>query len=100
LKVSEKEIEYRVGLIYQDFKLTIIYSNSYWFRYFSDGSRLWIVADKKHAKRFKQQSHCILKGYFDGSFLNFSRFPTDVSMYLLLWDPKSPDGKGIEMPIE
>jgi len=100
LKVSEKEIEYRVGLIYQDFKLTIIYSNSYWFRYFSDGSRLWIVADKKHAKKFTEGFHCVFKGYFDGSFFHLNKFPTDVSMYLLLWDPKSPDGKGIEMPIE
>jgi len=99
-KVSEQEIEYRTHLVYQNVKFTILYSKSNWFQYFSDGSRLWIVANKEHAKRFKQESRCILKGYFDGSFLNFSRFPTDVSMYLLLWDPKSPDEKGIEMPIE
>jgi hypothetical protein len=99
-KVSEKEIEYRTHLAYQNVKLTILYSKSNWFQYFSDGSRLWIVANKEHAKLLKQKSHCILKGYFDGSFLNFSRFPTDVSMYLLLWDPKSADEKGIEMPIE
>jgi hypothetical protein len=99
LKVSEKEIEYRVGLIYQDLKLTVIQSNSYWFRYFADGSRLWIVADKKNAKYFGELG-CHFKGYFDGSFFSMDRFPTDVSMYLLLWDPKSPDEKGIEMPIE
>jgi hypothetical protein len=99
-KVSGKEIEYRVGLIYQDLKLTIIYSNSYWFRYFSDGSRLWIVADKKYAKKFTKEFHCVFKGYFDGSFFHLDKFPTDVSMYLLLWDPKSPDEKGIEIPIE
>ena len=32
-----------------------------------------------------------LKGYFDGSVLNLLRFPTDVSMYLLLFDPSSPE---------
>jgi hypothetical protein len=99
-KVSEKEIEYRTHLVYQNVKFTILYSKSHWFQYFSDGSRLWIVANKEHAKRFKQQSHCILKGYFDGSFLNFSRFPTDVSMYLVLWDPRSRDEKGIDIPLE
>ncbi len=98
-KVSEKEIEYRVGLTYQNLKLTIITSHSYWFRYFADGSRLWIVADKKHAK-YLRESGCVFRGYFDGSFFSMDRFPTDVSMYLLLWDPKSPDEKGIEMPIE
>jgi len=41
-----------------------------------------------------------LKGYFDGSFLNLNRFPTDASMYLFLWDPKSPEERGIELPIE
>jgi hypothetical protein len=61
---------------------------------------LWIVSDKKNAKRFKEEVPCVFKGYFDGSFLNFNRFPTDVSMYLFLWDPNSPDEKGIDMPIE
>jgi hypothetical protein len=99
-KVSEKEVEYRIYLIYQNIKFNIIYSRSHWFRYFSDGSRLWIVADKINAKRFIEKSPCILKGYFDGSFLNYNRFPTDASMYLFLWDPSSPDEKGIDMPIE
>jgi hypothetical protein len=40
------------------------------------------------------------KGYFDGSFLNFTKFPADASMYLFLLDPKSPGEKGIDMPIE
>jgi hypothetical protein len=52
------------------------------------------------AKEIKDKSPCVLKGYFDGSFLNFNRFPTDASMYLFLWDPKFPGEKGIEMPIE
>lgn len=99
-KVSEKEIEYRIYLTYQNVKFSIIYSSSHWFQYFSDGSRLWIVADKTNAKKLKKEFSCVLKGYFDGSFLNFNRFPTDVSMYLLLWDPQSPKEKGIEMPID
>ena len=78
----------------------MIYSKSHWFQYFSDGSRLWIVSDRRNAKRFKEEILCVFKGYFDGSFLNFNRFPTDVSMYLFLWDPSSPDEKGIDMPIE
>ena len=100
LKVSEKEVEYRTHLVYQNIKFTILYSKSHWLKYFSDGSRLWIVANKGYARRFKQEFQCILKGYFDGSFLNFSKFPTDVSMYLLLWDPASREEKGIDIPLE
>jgi hypothetical protein len=48
----------------------------------------------------KENSPSVLKGYFDGSFLNFNKFPTDASIYLFLWDPKSPEEKGIDMPIE
>jgi hypothetical protein len=99
-KVSEEEIEYRTNLMYQNIKFSIIYSRIHWFQYFKDGSRLWIVADKINAKRFKEKSPCTLKGYFDGSFLNFNSFPTDVSMYLFLWDPSSPNERGIDMPIE
>jgi hypothetical protein len=99
-KVSEKEFEHRMPLIYKDIKFTITYSKSYWFKYFTDGSRLWIAADKANAKIIMEKIPCTLKGYFDGSFLNMSRFPTDASIYLLLWDPKSPNEKGIDMPIE
>jgi hypothetical protein len=100
VKVSEKEVEYRVYLIYQNIKFNIIYSRSHWLQYLSDESRLWIVADKMNAKRFMEKSPCFLKGYFDGSFLNFNRFPTDVSMYLILWDPSSPEEKGMDMSID
>jgi len=99
-RVSEKEFEHRITLIYRNIKFTITYSKSHWLKYFTDGSRLWIVADKTNAKRLKEQFPCVLKGYFDGSFLNFNRFPTDVSIYLLLWDPSFPNEKGIDMPIE
>ena len=99
-KVSEKEFEHSVTLIYQGIKFTITYSKSHWFKYFADGSRLWIAADKKNAKIITDKIPCILKGYFDGSFLNMNRFPTDASIYLLLWDPKSPNEKGIDIPLE
>ena len=99
-KVSEKEFEHRIDLIYQKTKFTISYSESYWFKYLTDGSRLWIVADKKNAKVIKSRLSGVLKGYFDGSFFNMTRFPTDASIYLFLWDPKSPNEKGIDMPIE
>jgi hypothetical protein len=99
-KVSEKEYEHRVILTYKGIHFVIAYSRSYWFKYFTDGSRLWIAADKKNAKIIMEKIPCTLKGYFDGSFLNFNRFPTDASIYLLLWDPKSPNEKGIDMPIE
>jgi uncharacterized membrane protein len=99
-KVSEKEFEHRMPLIYKDIKFTITYSKSYWFKYLADGGRLWIVADKKNAKIIMERIPCPLKGYFDGSFLNMSRFPTDASIYLFLWDPKSQNEKGIDMPID
>lgn len=93
VKVSDEEIEYRKPFNYQTINATVIYSKSHWFQYFSDGSRLWIVSDETNAKRFKKEGLCVLKGYFDGSFLNINRFPTDVSMFLFLWDPQSHDEK-------
>ena len=98
--VSNGEIEHRMTLISQNIRFTIIYSKSYWFEYLKDGSRLWIVADKENAKLIKAMMPCPLKGYFDGSYMNMVRFPSDVSLYLFLWDPKSPDEKGIDIPIE
>jgi hypothetical protein len=66
----------------------------------ADGSRLWVIVGKSTAKKLKKSSPSVLKGYFDGSFLTISRFPTDGSLFLFLWDPKSPGEKGIDMPIE
>ena len=99
-KVSEKEYEHRVALTYKGIHFVIAYSKSYWFNYFTDGSRLWIAASKANAKTIMEKTPCVLKGYFDGSFLNFRRFPTDASIYLLLWDPGSPNEKGIDIPLE
>jgi hypothetical protein len=99
-KVSEQEFEHRMPLVFKNIQFTIFYSKSYWFKYLADGSRLWIVADRKNAKIIMERIPCPLKGYFDGSFLNMSRFPTDASIYLFLWDPKAPNEKGIDILIE
>jgi len=99
-KVSENEIEFRRSFIFQNRNYTIYYSRTCCTRYIADGSRLWIIAGNRTAKILKGNSPFVLKGYFDGSFLNFNRFPTDASIYLFLWDPKSPGEKGIDMPIE
>jgi len=85
---------------YENKNILITYSKTCCTEYVADGSRLWIVVDKWSAKKIKRSSPSVLKGYFDGSFLNFNRFPTDASMYLFLWDPSSPGEKGIDMPIE
>jgi len=94
------EIEYRKSFTYQNKIFTIYHSITCCNQYVADGSRLWIIGGDRTAKKLKENSPSVLKGYFDGSFLNFNKFPTDASMYLFLWDPKSPGEKGIDMPIE
>ena len=98
-KISEKEFESQVSLIIQGKIFTIYYSNS-WQQYFDKGTRVWVVVNKTSAKKLKENPSLVLKGYFDGSFFNFDRFPTDASIYLFIWDPKSPNEKGIDMLIE
>jgi hypothetical protein len=98
---SEGIAELRKSFILRDQVFTIYHSNTCCAQYVADGSRLWIiVGSKRDAKELKNNSPCILMGYFDGSFLNFKRFPTDASIYLFLWDLKSPNEKGIDMPID
>jgi hypothetical protein len=99
-KISGEEIELKKSFIYENKKYTIYCSKTCCQQYIGDGSRLWIVAGKNTAKIIKKTLPCVLKGYFDGSFLNFDRFPADASIYLFLWDPKSPWDKGIDIPIE
>jgi hypothetical protein len=99
-RVSEKEIEYRIFLMNKDRKFMISNSITYWFRYLAEQNRLWIIIGKADAGRFQKDSRFTLKAYFDGSYLHYNKFPTDASMYLFLWDPKSPDEKGIELPID
>ena len=97
---SGREIEFRMSFTYRNKIFTVYQSTTCCNQYVADGSRLWIIVPREMAKEIKDKSPCVLKGYFDGSFLNFNRFPTDASMYLFLWDPKFPGEKGIEMPIE
>jgi hypothetical protein len=99
-KDAGKIIKVEKSFIYQNKMLTIIYSKTCCTEYVADGGRVWIITDKWTAKQLREDSPCVFKGYFDGSFLNFNRFPTDASLYLFLWDPSSPEEKGIDMPID
>jgi len=93
-------IEYRKSFQYQNELFTIYWSNSCCTQYVADGSRLWIAVGKDSAKIFKEDSAFVFTGYFDGSFLNWTRFPTDASIYLFLLDPSSPYEKGIDRLIK
>jgi hypothetical protein len=99
-KVSEKEAAYRKSFKFQNKLFTIYHSHSCCNQYLADGSRLWIVTGLTTAKILKETTPSILKGYFDGSFSNGVRFPEDASIYLFLWDPQSPDGKGMDLLIQ
>jgi mannosyltransferase len=99
-KKPGKEFELKMSLVSHQRVFTIYHSNIPYAQYVADGNRLWILAGKEAAKEITKSIPCVLKGYFDGSFANFRRFPSDASMYLFLWDPKSPGEKGIDMPIK
>jgi hypothetical protein len=99
-KVSEKEIEFRKSFVYKNSRYTIYYSQTCCTQYLTDRGRLWIIGGSRTVDKIKGNSPCVLKGYFDGSFHNFKKFPTDASIYLFLLDPNSPGEKGIDMPIE
>jgi Dolichyl-phosphate-mannose-protein mannosyltransferase len=99
-KVSENEVEFRKSFVYENSRYTIYYSKNCCTQYLADRGRLWIIGGSKTLEKIKGNSPCVLKGYFDGRFLNFNKFPTDASMYLFLWDPLSPDEKGIDIPVE
>jgi hypothetical protein len=99
-KDSGNEVEFRKPFVYENRTFTIYSSNICCAQYVADGNRLWIIHGESTARRFKESSTGILKGYFDGSFASFRKFPSDASMFLFLWDPSSPNEKGIEMPIE
>ena len=99
-RVTGNEIEYRKSFLYRNIKFTIYHSTECCSQYVNDSSRIWIVTSKWGAKRIKNELPCALKGYFDASFSNVGRFPSDASIYLFFWNPKSPGEKGINMPIE
>jgi hypothetical protein len=97
---SGNEILAEVRLISSEKRVTIHYSSLGYSRYTVDRGRLWIIVDKTDLKEIKKCSTCVFRGYFDGTFCNFRRFPSDASMYLFLRDPKSANERGIEMPFE
>ncbi len=99
-KDADKLVLIEKSFLYQNKNFTIYSSKTCCGQYVSDGGRVWIILNKYSAKKLIKESPCVLKGYFDGTFLNFHRFPADASLYLFLWDPKSPNEKGIDMPIE
>jgi hypothetical protein len=93
--------EYRTAFFYRNTPVVIINPQNCCAQFMKEGNRLWIVVRKWAAKEYQEkESPFVLKGYFDGSFLNYIRFPTDASIYLFLWDPSSPDEKGIDVPIK
>jgi hypothetical protein len=99
-KDSENNTVYKISFSFRNKNITIFSSKSCCAQYVADGSRLWVIVGRSTVHRLKDNSPCVLKGYFDGTFLNFNQFPTDASLYLFLWDPYSPGEKGIDMPIE
>jgi hypothetical protein len=99
-KFSDDEFELRTSFVYQNREYPIYSSKNCCERYIADGNRLWIIAGIAAAKKIRDNPRYVFKGYFDGSFLNLNRFPTDASMYLFLLDPQSPEEKGIDVPIE
>ena len=96
---SGKEIEFRKPFVYDNNTYTIYSSGTCCAQYIADGHRLWIVQGESTAKKFSETFPSVLKGYFDGSFASFRRFPSDASMYLFLWDPTSPGERGIDILI-
>jgi hypothetical protein len=98
-KTSTGEVQYGRSFVYQNRSFTIYHSNTCCNQYLADGGRLWLIGGSRIANKLKGHFPFVLKGYFDGSFLNFNKFPTDASIYLFLLDPSSPNEKGIDMPI-
>lgn len=97
---DKKRFESTIPLIVDSKRCTIFYSNVFSAKYFEDKNRLWIIADKLFVKYLKDRSPCTLKGYFDGSYCNYRKFPSDASMYLFSWDPMSQNEKGRGIPLE
>lgn len=99
-KTNGSQIRYSISFYRGGNRYTIYYSKSCCLEYVQPGGRLWIVLPKNAAKEVEKENPFVLKGFFDGSYLNFTRFPFDASMYLFLWDPSSPGEKGIDLRIE
>jgi hypothetical protein len=79
---------------------TVYHSKTCCTQYISGRRWLWIIVGPISAEKLNKESPAVFRQYFDGSFLNLIKFPTDASMYLFLWDPSSSAEKRMEMPIE
>lgn len=99
-KTSKDDPVYMTTFPFREIQINIFAAHHFGSQFLTPGGRLWIIVTKPYAKLIQKQPPFVLKGYFDGSFLNFNRFPTDASMYLFLWDPSSPEEKGIDLPDE
>ena len=99
-KDSGKQIEFKKTFVYENFIYIIYSSNICCAQYISGDNRLWIIHGKEGAKQFSESRPVAMKGYFDGRFASFRKFPTDAPIYLFLLDPSSPDEKGIDLPID
>jgi hypothetical protein len=99
-KDKEKGLNVEIPFIYKDKIYTLNWSSICCDQYVANGGRLWIVVGENTAKKFVKDNSFVFKGYFDGSFLNFKKFPSDASIYLFLDDPRSPEEKGIDWPME
>jgi hypothetical protein len=98
--ISKNQTEFIKSFTYGDKEITMFSSKTCCNQYVRDGSRLWIIADKLTAVKLKNIPAFTPKGFFDGSFSNLYKFPADESIYLFLLDPKSPNEKGLDLPIE
>jgi hypothetical protein len=99
-KKEGRIVEYWTSFRYKNLEFPIHHSRTCCQQYIDEGGRLWLVAGKSHAEVLRENPDFVFKGYFDGSFLNWNRFPTDASIYLFLYDPKSSHQPGIDMAIE
>jgi hypothetical protein len=98
--ISKDQIEFVKSFTYGDKEFTVFSSRTCCNQYIRDGSRVWFISDKQLATRLMGNPSFVLKGFFDGSFSNLYKFPADESIYLFLLDPKSPNERGLNLPIE
>ena len=104
-RISENVYKWKFPLIIENKAFTVSYSTDHSLRFDlleknPDQGRLWLVVNRITAEKLGGDTPCIFKGFFDGSFLIFDKFPTDDSMYLFLWDSKSTTQKGMNMPVK
>jgi hypothetical protein len=93
-------VEFKKSFVFQNKTFALYHSRTCCAQYVSEGSRLWVLAEKATARNLKENGDFILKGWFDGTYLNFRQFPDDASIYLFLYGSKSPEEKGLHISFE